>query len=79
MFKTFSLCALLAVASASNPSGETATPTMVPMKEADIAKACEADMETICTTGGASGVALEAGTLMLDGDDLCDTAKVDTI
>ena len=48
MFKTFSLCALLAVASANTQAKETATPTMVPMTAAEITTACTDDMDALC-------------------------------
>ena len=85
MFKTFSLFAFIAIASANEPTEEEkkedTTPKMVPMAEADIAAACVADMTAICTTGGEGGEALDANMLNdAEDEDICepDTDRIKT-
>ena len=73
MFKTFSLCALLAIASANEPTEgdkkEDTTPKMVAMTAEEITTACTANMTELCG-------ALEAGNKLMspadDTEEICE-------
>ena len=75
MFKTFSLFAIIAIASAN--AEEKETPKMVAMTAAEITEACNANMATLCTELGGM---TPPGTLKADpteatDPDLCAEAQ----
>ena len=81
MFKTFSLFAIIAIASADETKTEETKPKMVAMTAAEITEACNANMATLCTELGGMDPAgkLQEDPENEDDPDLCAEAQKETL